>query len=166
MTTATNLLDAAEARIRDVGYNAFSFRDLAADVGIKSASVHHHFPTKGALAAAVARRYADRFIDAVNADPSGDAIDIYRRIHRASLERDGRMCLCGVLAAETGGIPAEVSNQARQFFQRCVDDLAARIGGPDARARAMRTMASLEGAMLLARAFGDISAFDEATAAL
>ena len=38
------ILDAAEKRIRSVGYNAFSFRDLADDVGIRSASIHYHFP--------------------------------------------------------------------------------------------------------------------------
>ena len=49
--TVEAIMDAAERRIRELGYNGFSFRDIAADVGIKSASVHHHFPTKPALAA-------------------------------------------------------------------------------------------------------------------
>jgi TetR/AcrR family transcriptional repressor of nem operon len=55
--TAERLMDLAEARIREAGYRGFSFRDLAAEIGIKSASVHHHFPTKAGMAAAVARRY-------------------------------------------------------------------------------------------------------------
>lgn len=63
--TAQRLMDLAEAHIRDAGYGGFSFRDLAAEIGIKSASVHHHFPTKAILAAAVARRYGDRFLAAV-----------------------------------------------------------------------------------------------------
>jgi TetR/AcrR family transcriptional repressor of nem operon len=58
---ASEIMDAAERRIRTSGYNGFSFRQIAADVGVKSSSVHHHFPTKPALAAAVARRYTDRF---------------------------------------------------------------------------------------------------------
>ena len=55
--TAERLMDLAEARIREAGYGGFSFRDLAAEIGIKSASVHHHFPTKAGMAAAVVRRY-------------------------------------------------------------------------------------------------------------
>ena len=51
--TPQRLMDLAEAHIRDAGYRGFSFRDLAAELGIKSASVHHHFPTKATLAAAV-----------------------------------------------------------------------------------------------------------------
>ena len=52
--TAERLMDLAEAHIRHRGYGGFSFRELAAEIGIKSASVHHHFPTKAAMAAAVA----------------------------------------------------------------------------------------------------------------
>ena len=94
--TAERLMGLAEAHIRDAGYRGFSFRDLAAELGIKSASVHHHFPTKATMAAAVARRYGDRFLEAVAARPgeSGEeAISVYRSAFRAALDRDGRMCL-------------------------------------------------------------------------
>jgi TetR/AcrR family transcriptional repressor of nem operon len=52
--TAERLMDLAQAHIRHRGYGGFSFRELAAEIGIKSASVHHHFPTKATMAAAVA----------------------------------------------------------------------------------------------------------------
>ena len=68
--TAERLMGLAEAHIRDAGYGGFSFRDLAAELGIKSASVHHHFPTKATMAAAVARRYGDRFLEAVATRPA------------------------------------------------------------------------------------------------
>jgi TetR/AcrR family transcriptional repressor of nem operon len=167
--TAERLLDLAEARIRDGGYSGFSFRELAAEIGIKSASVHHHFPTKSDMAVAVARRYADRFLLSVaapGAKAGDDAIARYRAGFRGALARDGRMCLCGVLGAEVGGLPAEVAQEAREFFRRCVGDLARRIGGRGAQARAYQVMATLEGAMILARVFGDIDAFDQATASL
>jgi hypothetical protein len=36
--TAERLIDLADAHIRNAGYGGFSFRDLAAEIGIKSAS--------------------------------------------------------------------------------------------------------------------------------
>ena len=51
------LLASARTTVQAHGYNALSFRELAKEVGIKSASVHYHFPTKGDLGAALARRY-------------------------------------------------------------------------------------------------------------
>ncbi len=66
-TKAIEILDAAERFARQAGYNGFSFRDVAAEVGIKSASVHYHFPTTGDLGAALAGRYADRFFERLGA---------------------------------------------------------------------------------------------------
>ena len=84
-------MDLAEAHMRNGGYAGFSFRDLAAELGIKSASVHHHFPTKATMAAAVARRYAERFFAAVarHSDAGAeDGIAAYRSAFKAALGRD------------------------------------------------------------------------------
>jgi TetR/AcrR family transcriptional regulator, transcriptional repressor for nem operon len=167
--TAERLMDLAESHIRNAGYGGFSFRELAAEIGIKSASVHHHFPTKATMAAAVARRYGDRFLAAVEGPPketAEEAIAMYRSAFRTALDRDGRMCLCGVLGAEAGGLPPEVAEATRTFFCRCIEDLSHRMGGPDTKARALHVMATLEGGMVLARVFGSIEAFDQATATL
>src|ERR1700734_1702824 len=104
-------MDLAEGHMRHAGYGGFSFRDLAAEVGIKSASVHHHFPTKASMAAAVAKRYGHRFFAAVARRPNegpGDAIATYRSAFRTALDQDGRMCLFGVLGAEAGVLSPEV----------------------------------------------------------
>jgi signal transduction histidine kinase len=99
--TAERLMDVAEAHMHSARYGGFSFRDLAAEIGIKSASVHHHFPTKTTMAAAVARRYADRFIAAVAWRPNetaDDAIATYRATFKAALNRDGQ-CASSVCRA-------------------------------------------------------------------
>lgn len=162
--TAERLMDLAEARIRDAGYGGFSFREIAAEVGIKSASVHHHFPTKASMVAAVARRYGDRFLAAVAPQPNetaNDAIAMYLAAFRRALDQDGRMCLCGVLGAEAGVLSPEVTKEVQTFFRCCVEDLSRRIGGPNAVARAYHIMATLEGGMMLARVYGDIRVFDQ-----
>jgi TetR/AcrR family transcriptional repressor of nem operon len=167
--TAERLMDLAEAHIRNAGYGGFSFRDLAAEIGIKSASVHHHFPTKSTMAAAVARRYADRFFAAVTRQPNetaDDAIGVYRSTFKAALDRDGLMCLFGVLGAEAGGLSPEIASEILSFFHRCIEDLSQRIGGPNGRARAFQVIATLEGGMMLARAYHDTAVFDQAVASL
>jgi TetR/AcrR family transcriptional regulator, transcriptional repressor for nem operon len=165
--TAERLMDLAEAHMRNKGYGGFSFRDLAAELGIKSASVHHHFPTKATMAAAVARRYAERFFDAVarrSEEGGEDAIAVYRSTFKAVLGRDRLMCLFGVLSVEAGGLPPEVANEIPLFFRRCISDLSERIGGPDPEARAFQVIATLEGGMMLARAYQNTEAFDQAVA--
>lgn len=167
--TAEKLMDLAEGHIRQGGYAGFSFREIAAEMGIKSASVHHHFATKATMTAAIARRYGERFFEGVKREPSETAeraIAIYRSAFRRAIERDGCMCLFGVLGAEVGALDSEVSAEILSFFRRCIADLSQRIGGPNASAQAFHVMASLEGGMMLSRIYGNIDAFDQATASL
>jgi TetR/AcrR family transcriptional repressor of nem operon len=155
-------MDAAERRIRSSGYNGFSFRDIAADVGVKSSSVHYHFPTKPALAAAVARRYTDRFEAALAQAKSAKD---WRNVFRKALFDDGQMCLCGVLGAESADLPPEVLAEAQRFFNRSLEALGRLYGSRSAASRqsALHVMATLEGAMMLARTLNDPKVFDDAT---
>ena len=88
---AGKLMDAAERHIRQSGYNAFSFRELAKEVGIKSSSVHYYFPTKADLAAAVARRYTDRFVAVLQEKSPSARIQACKKAFREAYLTDGQM---------------------------------------------------------------------------
>ncbi|WP_372085066.1 TetR/AcrR family transcriptional regulator [Tistrella mobilis] len=162
---ATAIMDAAERRIRQSGYNGFSFREIASDVGVKSSSVHYHFPTKERLAAAVARRYTERFAEMVQGERERGARlkEAWRSVFRRALSEDGRMCLCGALATNAGALPDEVNLEARHFFTTALQSLAEAGMSHD---EAVQMLATLEGAMLLAGALDDVNAFDLATSSL
>ncbi|MDK1386544.1 helix-turn-helix domain-containing protein [Sinorhizobium sp. 8-89] len=159
---ANAIMDAAERRIRAAGYNGFSFREIAADVGVKSASVHYHFPTKERLAAAVASRYTDRFLKSVESRVAtgADTLEAWKGEFRRALAEDGQMCLCGALGASARNLPAEVITEVRAFFKRGIDLLTSSGMSVE---KAMGLFATLEGAMLMANTFGDARAFDQAT---
>ena len=174
-STANEILDSAERLTRSEGYNGFSFRDIAEEVGIKSASVHYHFPTKAGLGAAVARRYTDRFMAALGAPEDtnrtpDDLLQQYVSLYRASLADDGLMCLCGMLAAEVASLPQEVAAEAKRFFEKNLDWLVRVLSRPNAvtadgqeqaRTRALHLIATLEGAMLVARTLNGPADFDD-----
>lgn len=171
----SRILDAAEGMIRTQGYNGFSFRDIADAVGIKSASVHYHFATKADLGAAVARRYADRFMDELG-DPSEKGISgpellqRYVAIFRRAITRDKQMCLCGMLGAEIASLPAEVKEQVKSFFERSIEwlEMVLKKSRPDSetheeilRRRALTILAALEGAIIIARTMGSAEVLDD-----
>ena len=176
-STRTTLLHLATERVQLVGYNAFSYRDLAASAGITTASVHYHFPTKGDLALAMVQR--QRELDrAIFSRLDVDVPDAWRRLQafcaalRRDLENGHRMCLCGMLAAEHATLPAATVEAIRGFFSDTEAWLAAvllegrRAGvvafaGP-AGTVAQALLSAVEGAMLTARAFGDLGRFDAA----
>jgi TetR/AcrR family transcriptional repressor of nem operon len=165
-----DILDTAQAMAQSRGFNGFSFRDLAAAVGIKPASIHYYFPTKGELGAALASRYTGRLVEILG-DPSDGRLDAlmarYIAVFRATLQDDGRMCLCGLMAAELDALPEAMQTEVARFVEANVSWVAAvlRAGtgladGVEVRARARAIFAALEGAMLVARGSRDVAAFD------
>jgi TetR/AcrR family transcriptional regulator, transcriptional repressor for nem operon len=163
------ILDSAEKRMRKGGFHACSFREIADDVGIKSASVHYHFKTKAALAASLVARYEAKVLGAIGDPEDGrelrTKLEAMRAGFRAGLKRGDGMCLGGVLATETRSLPSPVGVATRHYFAACNDWLAhafASAGVAEPRRRALQLTALLQGAMLLAIALSDVSAFDEA----
>jgi len=62
---ASQIIDTAIKMIREGGYHSFSFRQIATELGIKSASIHYHFPSKEDLGVAVMVRYTEIVVDAI-----------------------------------------------------------------------------------------------------
>ena len=101
--TAKKITDIAERMIRDGGYHSFSFRQIADELEVKSASIHYHFPTKEALGELVTKRYTENFLASLGRpEEHKDPIGFYISAFETALKVDGRTCLCGVLAAESG----------------------------------------------------------------
>jgi len=160
MGKADEILDAAERRMRCGGFDAVSFRDLAAEVGIKSASVHYYFPQKADLGEAVVNRYADRFLKTLGPpDDPGDTVEarIARlcAAYRSAVIDDGRICLCCVLGGEALDLPPPVSAAIGRAFARILDWTARALkadepGSHGPPLSATHIVASLQGAMILA----------------
>jgi TetR/AcrR family transcriptional regulator, transcriptional repressor for nem operon len=169
METIDLLLDAAELRIRKHGYNAVSFRDLAADANIKSASVHYHFPKKEDLGVALVKRYGERFFLAVEAATAKARSPRARlrgfcEVYRSALAIDDAICLCGMLGAESGGLPRPLSEAVASFLAANVAWLRDALDPSWSAGRrnkfAFSALASLQGGLMVATAMKDASAFE------
>jgi TetR/AcrR family transcriptional regulator, transcriptional repressor for nem operon len=163
MDTQELLLDAAEARIRKSGYNAVSFRDLAADAQIKSASVHYHFPRKEDLGVALVDRYRERFFGAVaeralKARTPRERVTAFCEVYRSALKADESICLCGMLGAESPGLPPPLGDAVAAFFAANIEWLRDALDTAWSLKRreafAVAALASLQGAMILDPAVG------------
>jgi TetR/AcrR family transcriptional repressor of nem operon len=157
---ADEILDAAELRIRRGGFNDWSFRHLATDVGIKSASVHYHFPRKADLGHALITRYADRFLDALGEPGTGALPQQYDRLAAAyleSLEHAGTACLCAILGGAGHELPEPMRMAIADFYDRLVTWATDAFGpgSPDDEALAETVISALQGAMILAVAQND-----------
>ncbi|MBS0155171.1 MAG: TetR/AcrR family transcriptional regulator [Nitrospira sp.] len=159
---ANAILDAAERRIRVGGFNGFSFREIAADVGIKSSSVHYHFPAKGHLAAAVTRRYIERSIERINEEiaAGADPIKVWIRTFRNTLHSEGHMCPCIALGADSRDLPTEAAIEVKQFFKTCLNSLITTGLSPN---NAAKILSTITGALVIANLCEDLDIYDQAT---
>src|SRR5208282_228827 len=166
--TANRILDVAEHLVQVRGFNAFSYADVARELGLTNAALHYHFPSKAELGEALIARYAIRFVGALD-EIDGSIVDPPRKLAAyadlyADVLRNQRMCLCGMLAAEYETLSAGMQGAVADFFEKNETWLAdvlrkGRDGGtlhfpgsPLEEARSI--VSSLEGAMLIARSFG------------
>ncbi len=165
------ILAAAKQAAQSHGYNGLNFRDLAAAVGIKSASIYYHFPSKADLGSAVARRYwedtaAELQAMLEGADSQLECLRRYPSIFRRSLESENRLCLCSFMAAEYEDLPSQVKSEVQAFATvnvawLCKVLLASGLGEPAAcEERANAIFAAVAGAQLMARSRADIALFD------
>ena len=158
------LIDAATRRIQHVGVHGFSYGDIAKELGIKAPSIHHHFPNKEDLVAAVAADYRARFTAIVDAIPEGpvlDRISAYAEIFSDTAEKD-QLCLGGAVSAEWLSIGEKPRAEVDAFFlsqQSWLEeqlangirdgDIALTLPIP---AVAATLFAALQGSLLLSRA--------------
>ncbi|GJD43882.1 Transcriptional regulator AcuR [Methylobacterium cerastii] len=171
--TRTELLIQAETLVRGRGWSGFSYADLAEAVGIRKASIHHHFRTKDDLGAALVAAYGERYdaalAEILSAHPAGiDRIAAYGRLYLGGVEQ-GLGCLCAALATEGDALPERLRADVVAFFARHVSWLEQvfRDGAADGSIRpdldpathARLVVATLEGALLLERLLGGPDAF-------
>src|ERR1700709_1804053 len=111
--TRDRIMSAARLTVQDRGYSGLSFRELAKEVGIKSASIHYYFSTKAELGSALAQRYTAEFKEYLDGllDEGLDestCLQKYTDVFGQTLRNDNRMCMAGIMAAEHKEIPEDV----------------------------------------------------------
>ena len=169
--TIDRLLDAAETSIRLRGYHAVSFRELADDLGIKSSSVHYYFRQKEDLGLSVVDRYTARVFDALaaeaaNAKTPADHLAALSAVYRQALKGSDSICLCGMLGAESAGLPPKLAASVAAFFQANIDWIAAvlpqTLPAKTRREKAAHILSTLQGAMTVAATLKSHKVFDDA----
>ncbi len=172
-TTKTELLNAGESLIRNRGYNGFAFRELADEVGIKSASVHYHFPTKISLVEAIMERYHQQFMVVLHSinDEEHSALKRFERFikfYRGAVNEDRALTLCMMIGHEKSSLPDTVNDQLAKLIKDVLAwltllclEITPELTKKQAKERATFIHSSLQGGILGSSAVGSASYFDQ-----
>ncbi len=174
--TACKIADTFRDMVMRRGFNAVSYGDLAKALGIRTASIHYHFPTKAALGVTVLKRYAEAFKQ-VWAEVSPDDPESYKRAYEGFMapirpvrDMEGVSCLFGVLGAEYQTLCPDIQSVISGFFAEQEKWLAKvfeggreagvfQFKGP-ARDFAKLYVSALQGAMLIKKSTSEPAHFD------
>jgi AcrR family transcriptional regulator len=169
--TQRAILDLAEGFLQEKGFNGFSYAHIAAKLGVKNAAVHYHFPTKEMLGCAIIQRYRDRFQlwihnARVKDLPPEQKLDWFFSIYSNMRADHGKICLAGSLETDFTSIPASLREQTEALTRELLAWLEATLKegsdagifhfGGDAASNAALILASLQGALQMARALGTV----------
>lgn len=177
--TSEDILTCARALIVAGGYNGFSYADIADVVGIRKASIHHHFPNKVDLVKAIVVQHRQATADGVahlqQAIP--EPLELLRAYsaywEKCIADLSAPFCVCALLAGELPILPAEVAVEVRSYFRFLSSWMASLLEqgvqqgtirltqSPEVEAEVF--MATVHGAMLSARAYGDAKVFGAVT---
>ena len=161
------LEQAALCSVQQTGLKGLSFRTLAAEVGVKSSSVHYYFPEKADLAFSLIQRYSEGFSALLKAIDGQPSASLEQKLDRfialfSQTATDDKMCLCGMMAAEVDQLDEksrELLNHyfmtsehwLRELLSASKEELSSELP-PETLAKIL--MSGLEGALLLDRAQG------------
>ncbi len=175
-STADQILTCARGLVIAGGYNGFSYADIAEVVGIRKASIHHHFPSKLDLMVELVRRYRADLQAGLSAMEEGSSpleqLRRYVEIWEACIA-DGSMpfCMGALLASELPALPPRLATEVKAHFRVLSAWLAGviehgveigELSAPEgAQASAEAFMATVHGAMLSARAYGTPETFGQ-----
>lgn len=175
VNTKSKIQDVAEGFIIKGGYDSFSFRDIAEAVGIKSASVHYHYPTKGDLVAAVMARYVTHFSSQLP-DPLSVELNPIEMLHgfidgfKVKVVDQGNMSLCTMLTWNKSVLPSVVCEELASFYNIILEWLTKvfmrldSVNDENAQLKAHQLFACLHGASILAQGTNNAQCFDQAIA--
>jgi TetR/AcrR family transcriptional repressor of nem operon len=178
MSTREKILDAAQDLIQTRSFHGFSFQDVADRVGIRKASLYHHFDSKDAVALAVLERSADWVrtqLTKVDGEDPAARLERYFEMFRAIHGKGERMCPGGSFASVFGGVSSSVQSTLHRFTKLHLDLLESIIREgvergqfqiKDQRPRdvAMQIFAGVQGALMIGRLTGDAHVIDAVAA--
>ena len=178
-STADEILACARSLIISGGYNGFSYADIASVVGIRKASIHHHFPSKVDLVRTLVERYREdaragfAALERTASDPRQQLLNYVAYWEKCIAEASTPYCICALLASELPALPSEVAAEVRLHFAALSHWLSAALmrgesqgffrlrTTPDDEAEAF--MAAVHGGMLSARVHGNPKLFSAVT---
>jgi AcrR family transcriptional regulator len=109
-------------KLHTKSYNSISYKEISDELGIKKASLYHHFPSKEKLGLTVLQNYRKHINDLMKktdeyTDDPWKKLKGYLRYFSKLREEDDKICLGGVLTTEYNTLPESIQKELKGLFE-------------------------------------------------
>jgi TetR/AcrR family transcriptional repressor of nem operon len=154
--------------MQTVGYNVFNYKLIAAELNIRNASIHYHFPTKEDLALAVIEKDKEDFnkmAAGLEQQSATAKINALLNIYTQYFREGEKLCVISTFASSFNDVSGSIQQASREYGALVTQWLTdifheGAVSGEfnaaqDAEDLAALWMASLPGSLLVGRMHGE-----------
>ena len=165
--TKERIIEISRGLLQTRGYSGFSYADISKELGIRKASIHHHFPTKEDLGLALLDAYHTESMTAIQMAGEltpEEKLEAYFQSYREILAFGDRICPGGILEAEFNDLTEGIQARLREMVSEILGWLAETLSAARSRSKvhfegdpadqAVAIVATLQGGLQIARTFG------------
>lgn len=123
METKDAIVDMANKLLIERGYNAFSYKNISKEIGIKTSSIHYHFPVKTDLGIAVIKLHQQALEHTIGKTAGKTAVEklgILFSYYKKLVEAD-KVCIVGALTSDINTLEDPLRIELIAFANSVVD---------------------------------------------
>lgn len=122
MDTKEQIIESANKLLVERGFNAFSFKNISKDVGIKTSSIHYHFPTKTELGIAVLQTHVSALQATISRTKNKTAVVKLSTLflYYKLLANEKKVCVVGALTSDINTLEEPLRQELLKFSTEVV----------------------------------------------
>jgi len=159
----TQIVEIATQLAATKGFNAFSHRELAEHIGIKSSSVHYHFPKKEDIGIAMMDFYlseVELYLANIKNETSIKKLEKFCQLFINTAKSEQKICLAGMLSSDHTTLGEGLQSRVKKFFtfvEGWIAEQVVELGKDQIQADefAKVLIGTLEGTLLSARLYSE-----------
>ncbi|MDY0779834.1 TetR/AcrR family transcriptional regulator [Tenacibaculum sp. IB213877] len=123
MKTKERIIQIADKLLLERGYNAFSFKNISIELGIKTSSIHYHFPTKTDLGIAIIHKHDIALTNTIlKLKHEAPVIKLEKLIiYYKKLALANKVCIVGALTSSVNTLDKQLQKEVLSFANKVID---------------------------------------------
>lgn len=123
MNTKEIIISTANNLLIERGYNAFSYKIIAQEIGIRTSSIHYYFPTKTDLGIAIVNSHSKALQGTIERNESKTALEKLHKLflYYERLAQENKVCIVSALTSDINTLEEPLRLKLLEFSNAVAD---------------------------------------------